>query len=323
MAVDMSALSRMQIGAFFQANAPITQEECNEEAQRISGQPVSPTACQGGSSYTVDAGKVVVQFRKPNSALDMDMMEYIEQAYSGFAPRHRYCGLFHNLYVYTMSHMGGVSMYLARAHLQRNNCELMRNTIVDYARFFASAYNHRPEYMSKQTREQLLAQYTSKLEQLRDGLPSRFRATLDRLIPQLPSICNESWPLVPNHTDLLENNIHVDIDTGAITGICDWRDAQVGPFGMSLSGLETMLGIRVMNEDGWRYFPNHNELRELFWAAFYRDIGPMSEQQRQRIEVARLTGLFLENGWDMDDDGNLIPATEGLDLAYLGAVVLA
>ena len=49
--------------------------------------------------------------------------------------------------------------------------------------------------------------------------------------------------LVPNHTDLLENNIHVSTETGSIAGICDWKDAGIGPFGMSLGGLETMLGV--------------------------------------------------------------------------------
>lgn len=65
---------------------------------------------------------------------------------------------------------------------------------------------------------------------------------------------------MPNHTDLLENNIHVDPDTGAIMGICDWRDAEVSPFGMWLGGLETMLGFRTMNKNGWSYFPDHSEL---------------------------------------------------------------
>lgn len=177
--------------------------------------------------------------------------------------------------------------------------------------------------MSRPDRGQLLRHYSSQLQRLRRGLPERFHATLDALIPQLPSICDENWPLVPNHTDLLENNIHVDPDTGVIVGICDWRDAQASPLGMSLGGLETMLGIRRMNEDGWSYFPNHCELREQFWTTFYRLLGTTSEAQRQCVEVARLAGLFLENGFVHDEYGNMNPATEeSLDLRYLGAVVL-
>jgi hypothetical protein len=129
---------------------------------------------------------------------------------------------------------------------------------------------------------------------------------------------------VPNHTDLLENNIHVDPGTGGIVGICDWRDAEVSPFGMSLGGLETMRGVRTMKEDGWSYFDNHNELRKQFWTTFYSCLGTTSEVQRQCIETARLTGLFLANGFVQDKYGNMTPATEeSLDLRYLGAVVLA
>jgi hypothetical protein len=116
----------------------------------------------------------------------------------------------------------------------------------------------------------------------------------------------------------------VDKDTGEVTGICDWGDAEVCPFGMSLAGFETMLGIRKMNEAGWDYFPVHGELREQFWATFYRCPGGMSDVQKQRIEVVRLTGLFLGNGFAQDKDGNLTPVPEGdLNLRYLGAVVLS
>ncbi|KAH6651651.1 hypothetical protein BKA67DRAFT_593482 [Truncatella angustata] len=324
MAVDMSALSRMQIEAFFERNAPVTQKQCNDKAKNITGKSVSPTACQGGTSYTVDTGQVVVQFRVPGSLLDMVFMNCVEQAYPDFTPEHKDCGSFHNLHIYTMNNIGGTSMYLARAYLQGNNYELLRNTIDSYARFFASAYHNTPGSMSKPDRGQLLRDYSSQLQRLRKGLPDRFHTTLDTLIPQLPSIFDQNWPLVPNHTDLLENNIHVDPDTGAIVGICDWRDAEVSPFGMSLGGLETMLGVRTMNEHGWSYFPNHSELREQFWTTFYHYLGSTSEAQQQCIEVARLTGLFLANGFVQDKYGHMNPATEeSLDLRYLGAVVLA
>ncbi|XP_044718707.1 phosphotransferase enzyme family domain-containing protein [Hirsutella rhossiliensis] len=254
----------------------------------------------------------------------MALMKSVEQAYRGFTPQHEDHGSFGNLHVYTMNNIGGISMYLARTFLQKNNYKLLRNTIDSYARFFASAYHNTPGPMGRPDRGLLLQSYTWQLQRLREGLPERFYATLDTLIPQLPSIFDQDWPLVPNHTDLLENNIHVDPGTGAIVGICDWRDAEISPFGMSLGGLETMLGVRTMNEHGWSYFPNHNELREHFWTTFYQNLGATSEAQQQRIEVARLTGLFLANGFVQDQYGNMHPATEeSLDLRYLGAVVLA
>ncbi|TKW55799.1 hypothetical protein CTA1_4274 [Colletotrichum tanaceti] len=182
---NISALSQYQIRRFFQENDSVTQQQCDAEAQQITGQSVTATACQGGTSYTIEGGEVVVQFRVPSSGLDMDLVRSIEQAYRGFVPRHEYRG---------------------------------------------------------------------KLgQQLRKGLPERFHSTLDEIIPQLPDLFTEGWPLVPNHTNLLENNIH--------------------------------------------------ELRDHFWTRFYLYLGGASEEQKQRIEAARLVGLFLANGFQCKDLG--------------------
>jgi aminoglycoside phosphotransferase (APT) family kinase protein len=48
---------------------------------------------------------------------------------------------------------------------------------------------------------------------------------------------------VLQHDDLLENNFYVEEATGYITGIVDWANAKVAPYGISLSGLEIVLGI--------------------------------------------------------------------------------
>lgn len=135
MAVNIATLSQMQIATFFERNTSVTQDQCNDKARDIAGRSVIPTACQGGTSYTVDAGQDVVQFRVPGSLLDMIFMASIEQAYPGFTPRHKDCGPFHNLGVYTMNNIGGISMYLARTDLQKNDYKLLRNTIDSYARF--------------------------------------------------------------------------------------------------------------------------------------------------------------------------------------------
>jgi hypothetical protein len=135
MAVDISALSRVQIGMFFLKNNPITQNQCDDKAKEITGESVSPTVCQGGTSYTVEAGEDIVQFRVPESLLDMSLMDAIEQAYAEFTPKHKDYGPFHTLRVYTMNNVGGDSMYLARGYLQKNNYKLLRNTIKSYARF--------------------------------------------------------------------------------------------------------------------------------------------------------------------------------------------
>jgi hypothetical protein len=71
-----------------------------------------------------------------------------------------------------------------------------------------------------------------------------------------------------------ENNIHVNEATGHIAGIADWADAMNAPFGVSLGGLETVLGVQTSS--CWHFHPYHVELREHFWDTFYREIGQIS-----------------------------------------------
>lgn len=122
---NISALSQFQIENFFLANPSVTQEACNEEAKRRAGCAVTPTLSQSGVSYTVRGGPLIVQFRAPNSNLDIELLKSIEQAYIGFVPRHKYRGRLGDVLVYVMSDIGGVCMYLARAELQNNNYKLV------------------------------------------------------------------------------------------------------------------------------------------------------------------------------------------------------
>lgn len=135
---NILALSRYQIDRFFEENDSVTQPQCNAEAERIIGQPVNTTASQGGTSYTVEGGEVVVQFRVPNSTLNMDLLQSVERAYHGFVPHHEYRGKLGQVSVYVMNNIGGICMYLARTELQSNNCYLLRSTIDDYARLVIS-----------------------------------------------------------------------------------------------------------------------------------------------------------------------------------------
>lgn len=100
--------------------------------------------------------------------------------------------------------------------------------------------------------------------------------------------------MVVNHWDLLENNIHVDIQTGHLTGIVDWGDAEVGPFALQLWGLENIIGIRTTTRT--RFHPQHVQLRRLFWQKFYEEIGGVAEDVKEAIHTARMIGIFLANG---------------------------
>lgn len=121
--------------------------------------------------------------------------------------------------------------------------------------------------------------------------------------------------MVINHWDLLENNIHVDVQTGHITGIVDWRDAKVGPFAIQIWGLENILGIR--KSTGMSYHPQHVRLRQAFWQKLYEGIGSVSKDTQDAIRTARMIGIFLANG-----DFATFPADErDRELAVLRSMI--
>ena len=186
-------------------------------------------------------------------------------------------------------------------------------------RFFASPWHNRPTSVSSPSRSQLYASYEADLKQLREGLPSKWHIMLDNLLQALPLLFASDWPMVPNHTDLLENNIHVDSSTGRITGICDWKDTTVSPFGTSLWGIESMLGERTTM--GWRWVGNSARLRQGFWDAFAAAAGP--QVPLERVEDARLVGIFLKFGFEWVDQETRRPVMEGSsDFFFLEAVTL-
>lgn len=170
----------------------------------------------------------------------------------------------------------------------------------------------------------LYADYLSKLKQLSKGLPKRFRPTVDYLISELPRLFDGHWPLVPQHRDLIENNIHVDPATGSVTGICDWMDTTDGPFGTTIWSLDAILGTRS-GSGPRRYYPNHDNLRNRFWAEFRSAIGPStaSEEFMAVVEVARQVGLFLDNGFVYTSETTSSPVAEGsYELNYLESMSL-
>lgn len=97
-----------------------------------------------------------------------------------------------------------------------------------------------------------------------------------------------------NHADLWEMNIHVNPSTGGIASIVDWRDATVGPFGLSFWGLETLLG--TFGADGWHFHARHLELRRVLWETLYATAGIVTESQKRAVTVGRVVGIFQAYG---------------------------
>ena len=114
-------------------------------------------------------------------------------------------------------------------------------------------------------------------------------------------------------------NILINPENGQITGIIDWAEMRVLPFGLALWGLENIPGY--MDSAGWHYYDNHQELRDLFWGTFERHANDHSPRHAELVKVARLVGIFCRYGFTTEDGVVFQVATESdLSLyAYLDA----
>ncbi|KAF4949135.1 hypothetical protein FGADI_9139 [Fusarium gaditjirri] len=277
-------------------NSEVDQDDEDDEGRRDG--PDTNVRIPSGIYWREKIRFSAKAIRFPKRIPDLEFLAFVERTYGRrFIPGHWNAGMVGMLHAYTMDNVHGISAYLSREQLRANGRRLLNTTIQDLASFFASAWRNTPPSMPIPDRGELYASYEPQLQQLHEGLPVRFLAMLKRLLKQLPELFAEDWPLVPN-TDLLENNIHVNPKTGSITGICDWKDAAVGPFGTSIKGLECLLGERTMK--GWRWLPNQMNLRGQFWQAFYAAMGSRTTELKQRVDTARLVGIFPDAWSSLD-----------------------
>lgn len=162
----------------------------------------------------------------------------------------------------------------------------------------------------------LLTEFRQRIGVLADALPSRFTDKLIFLGEKLPSLFSSPYPLVLSHNDLCEMNVLVDRHTGHITGVIDWEEARILPFGFSLWGLENVLGN--MDSEGWHYYDNREALVSLFWQVFNEEVGSTSD--RQAIEVARTVGIFYRYGFAWAQDSWAVVGESDSSMRYLNAL---
>ncbi|TAQ84463.1 hypothetical protein B7494_g7212 [Chlorociboria aeruginascens] len=292
-------LSAFQISKFFKQQESTTKDECNRVAADILKSPVSPTPIQGAASYTVaaDSEQVpkVIQFR--SLKLNIELVEYARQTYKDFVPDCEYEGMFGNVHMYRWDLVPGPAFCRVRHQfLTLGFQQRLRQTVQDFARFSALAWTNKPALKQPSG---LLEEYCRVLDRISHGLPAHILEKLNETRQGLPLLFQPEYPSAVQHDDFLENNFHVNEATGHITGVVDWADAIIAPFGLSLGGLETILGVQTSSS--WHFHPNHVELRDYFWDTFYEHTGLISAESRRSIEVARLFGLFRTHGFDEGD----------------------
>jgi hypothetical protein len=176
----------------------------------------------------------------------------------------------------------------------RSICQSLEITSIETSgSFFAEAWKG-AQQVTPTDASNLRQEIEIDLNQLSQQLPDRFLRTLNLVRKGIPGIF--TLPFVITHGDLNETNILVD--DGYITGIIDWAESTIYPFGVSLWALENILGY--MDSTGWHYHENAKELRHEFWRVFEANVGGIQEEVKEKIRLAWMLGLFLRYGFEQD-----------------------
>ena len=163
--------------------------------------------------------------------------------------------------------------------------------------------------------------FTNKLHLLAQNLPPRFLDSICELRDDLPLILADTYPTVLTHGDLSQMNFLVDPKSGHLTGVIDWAEADVLPFGCALWGLENVLGY--MDSSGWHYFNNRPRLENLFWLTLQDAVGEPIKGKSKAINVARKMGVLFKYGFRLDENlQQRIVDENDVGMNYLDAIIL-
>ena len=99
----------------------------------------------------------------------------------------------------------------------------------------------------------------------------------------------------------------VDGTSCRLTGIIDWVEAEIYPFGQNLHSLQALTGAFHL-KNGWRRYEGYEALQDTFWSIFQDEVGDLSVETMTTIKTARIIGLLLSRGF-MKRLANMLPAT--------------
>ncbi|KAL9128891.1 MAG: hypothetical protein Q9217_002513 [Psora testacea] len=315
------------IRSFFAGKVSPSQKECDDLAHSLlGGERVVPFPIQGQFSYTVFSPQAVidvppdgdgnsqpitnakiVQFRLNNSKIDIYVAQLAKAIHGDIAAETDYCGEIGQeagacLDVYIIQKLPGVT------YIEMGNFSVEMN----------------PEQASKQLRLiEDLARYGN--QDLYVICCELFELTPLELL-ELGEIFHPRYPQVLTHGDLCPMNILVSPTTGRVTGIIDWAEAEVLPFGLALYGLENLLGY--MGPGGWNYFEIWDELEQKFWNQFWDCItnakAPPEDRIRHSVTIARQVGVLMQYGfkWENGTVERAVTEKDAGSLAYLDAFLL-
>ncbi|KAG8411411.1 hypothetical protein J3458_015471 [Metarhizium acridum] len=129
---------------------------------------------------------------------------------------------------------------------------------------------------------------------LLEALPVRLHHIIQKCVNSLDAIL--SLPMVLLHKDFSSCNIVVDEATCHLTGVIDWAEADIGPFGMNLYTLQSISG-KLHLQDGWTRYDDYDSLQQIFWTNFIDRVGGLTDECVENIRLASITGLLPEKGF--------------------------
>lgn len=174
-----------------------------------------------------------------------------EQLYGNLVPEGSFVGELGNdgtagkepLYIYLTNRLRGVT-------------QLDFNLILTAIASLPS-HGNPPQVIDLSYRNRMSKAYSSELHLLVAGLPARFHATIKRYINSADAILSLHMILLLQ--DFGDCNIMVDGTTCHLVGVIDWAEAEVGPFGLDLSALESLSG-KLHLRNGWSRYADYNIL---------------------------------------------------------------
>ncbi|UKZ68213.1 uncharacterized protein TrAtP1_009248 [Trichoderma atroviride] len=295
------------IAAFF-TKTSVTRPECDARAIELTEGKAIPVEGQGNYSYSIYASldqEYVVQFRLKSLELKDETSVLARKIFGQLAPSVSFKGKMGEetsgkepLYAYVLERMKGVTQidFILASGFPKNSQETFtsrENLIVGVAKFFALSWNA-PQQVDPVYRDQLQKTYTTELTMLQTALPDLFQPIIKECIESIDNIF--SLPMVLLHQDFSSCNIMVDEKTCHLTGVIDWAEAEVAPFGLNLYTVQGLAGHFHLR-DGWSRYDDFDHLQSVFWSTFHEEVGDLSEETLCTIKLARTTGLLLSRGF--------------------------
>lgn len=272
-----------------------------------------------------DVPTLIVQFRPPQHALDLDIGRAASMAYPTLAPfiKDLDIALPRGICAYEMEKLDGTPLSRVLRHqdsLDASAGKQLERLVTSFADLIVQSWSspQKVHCIIRTVRaDSPMDERPSMLAQCRGKVGSTLISRLERLASELPDAClrkraretmravqrMEDYLVVLNHGDLIPSNILIDHNTWEITGLVDWAEAEYLPFGTCLYGLEHLLGdiSPALPESApkWSYLNGAMQLRELFWARLI-DAVPELEARMDDVRLMRDVGVLLWHGiaWD-------------------------